>query len=372
MHAKPGVIFLRSNDIDPDPRVEKQALTLQSAGYDVQIIGWSRQDDRSRKTRGLSGLNIKRVAIRAPHGAGISNILSLAAFQFSLLWILIRKRRQYQVIHACNLDTGIVGLLVGRLLSKRVVYDIFDFYVDAFPVPKALNCFVRKLEIFVINNADLTIVCTEDRRKQIEPSAPKDLIVIHNSPAMSSPQPMEFDQEKLRIGFVGTLTQGRFLSELLAISSSRLDIELHVAGFGELDNLFKVAAETQKNVHFYGKVTYEEGLAISKSCDLMIAMYDPAVPNHKYSAPNKFYESLILRRPLITAKNSGVDSLVNKFNTGFVLEYSYVAFVDFLSSESLASIREFETGHFSDIYLNNFSWPEMETRLKKAYKKLLN
>ena len=371
MSTKPGVIFLRSNDIAPDPRVEKQALTLQSAGYDVQIIGWSRHGDRTGKKLHQSGLNIQRVSLKAPHGAGTSNIFSLAAFQFSLLWMLIRKRGQYEVIHACNLDTGIVGLLVGRFLKKTVVYDIFDFYVDAFPVPKTVRSFVRKLEIFVINNVDLTIVCTEERRKQIEPSSPKDLIVIHNSPAMSSPKPMKFGQDKLTIGFVGALTQGRFLPELLAISSARHDIELHVAGFGELENLFLAAAEDQKNVHFYGKVTHEEGLAISKSCDLMIAMYDPTVPNHKYSAPNKFYESLMLGRPLITAKNSGVDSLVKKFNTGFVLEYSYEAFLDFLSSEPLESIREFETGHFTEIYNNNFSWQEMAIRLQKAYRNFL-
>jgi glycosyltransferase involved in cell wall biosynthesis len=370
MSSVVGVVFVRSNDVDPDPRVEKAAKTLSQAGYAVKIIGWDR-DLQVKESKHLAPeIPIYRLRLRAPHGRGFKNIISMLGFQLIVATELIARRESYQVIHACNFDTGLVALVLARILKKKIVYDIFDFYCDSFPVPTAFIPLVRHLEHFVIRNSDCVIICTQQREEQILPSKPKNLVVIHNSPELlhvPKPNPVK---GLLRIGYVGTLSEGRFLREALSVISNRRDVELHIAGFGELAQEIKEVGSEIENIFYYGKVSYNRGLQISSSCDLMLASYDPKVPNHKYSAPNKFYESLILRTPILVAGGTGVDQLVIEHKTGYSIDYSIESFELFLTQLLAGEIDRVETEHFHDLYENNYSWREMRSRLLEAYRGL--
>lgn len=39
------VLFLRSNPVDPDSRVEKEVNSLIKRGYKVEVFGWDRSAD---------------------------------------------------------------------------------------------------------------------------------------------------------------------------------------------------------------------------------------------------------------------------------------------------------------------------------------
>ena len=56
--------------------------------------------------------------------------------------------------------------------------------------------------------------------------------------------------------------------------------------------------------------------------DLLIGMYCTTNRNHYYAAPNKFYESLMLGKPLITSKGTAVGDKVIKYDTGFAIHDS--------------------------------------------------
>jgi glycosyltransferase involved in cell wall biosynthesis len=55
-------------------------------------------------------------------------------------------------------------------------------------------------------------------------------------------------------------------------------------------------------------------------------MYDPQVPNHRYSAPNKYYEAAMLGKPIVVAAGTGIDELVRRDGSGYVSEYSTAGF----------------------------------------------
>lgn len=117
---------------------------------------------------------------------------------------------------------------------------------------------------------------------------------------------------------------------------------------------------------------YSEVLFLEKNCDFMTAIYDPKIPNHKYAAPNKFYEALMLGKPLIMIKGTGMADLVSKYNLGVTMDlkkYNFnMAFEDVLTSvistKDTTSISNRETR----LYTNEFSWDSMEKRLLGAYR----
>lgn len=363
------VCFVASNPFKPDPRAEKQIKSLSDNGYQVLGIGWDRNSSKNYRYNPFSKVNIDEIGIKSSFGSGIKNLLPLIRFNVKLFFKLISLRKDIDIIHSVNLDTGIVCLVFSKLFHKKIVYDIYDYYADSFPVPRKLKKFVKALENYVINNSEFIILPIDSRIKQIGKAKPKDIIIIYNTPnedvkSISDTFDDMYQKGKINISFVGALVPDRFLTEILDLCKKRKDMYLHIAGFGNKDLIEKI--KSTPNVKFYGKVSHTTGLEISKISDLMIAIYNPKVPNHKYSAPNKFYESLFLGKPIVVSSDTGIDRLVKKYSVGYVIDYSESEFEGLLEHIKINDLKSFKNNNQS-VYEQYFSWPKMEKRLIDQY-----
>ena len=74
------VILLRSNPVNPDPPVEKAALALLNAGYDVKIIGWDRDSDYALK----------------------KDIIQLSDYRVEVIRFGIKAQYAYGKTHSCQ------------------------------------------------------------------------------------------------------------------------------------------------------------------------------------------------------------------------------------------------------------------------------
>jgi len=321
------VLILRSNAVDPDPRVEKIARWLSEAGYGVTVLCWDRER-KSEKSEKREGFAVLRSRIPGKYGGGLRNAFSLFLFNawllFNLMW------RNYDLVHACDFDTIIPAFIAAKIRRKKVVFDIFDLYSEAHleGAPAVIRKIVRSLEVFFINRTDAVVIADELRKEQLKGSKPRVLVVIYNVPDI---EPNLYDltintgpREKLKIGYVGILQNGRMLEELLRVVSESQDLELLIAGFGKLERKVLEASKAFDNIRFFGRVNYNDALNIYKQCDVIFAVYDPSVPNHKYSSPNKVFEAMALGKPVIVAENTGIDQLVRSANLGFVVRYGDV------------------------------------------------
>ena len=301
------IVFLRSNPVNPDSRVEKEANSLARNGYDVKIIGWDRDDDYKENSQKLvlpdSEVTVIRRGVKASFGEGMKNLMPFIKFQLFIFKWLIKHRKEYDIVHACDFDTMFTSYITTKFTRKKIIFDVFDYLsTDAKKFPATL---IKKIEDSLINNANATIICTEQRKMQIKDSKPKKLIIIHNTPQVhSNLNPVKHD--KIRIAYVGILQEFRLIEEMLKVISKHPEIELHIGGFGKLEPMIKNMAETYDNMIYYGRISYNETLNLENSCDLMTAIYDPTIGNHYYAAPNKFYEALMLGKPLIMVKNTGM------------------------------------------------------------------
>ena len=109
-------------------------------------------------------------------------------------------------------------------------------------------------------------------------------------------------------------------------------------------------------------------LALERQCDIMLALYDPAIPNHAYAAPNKFYEALALGKPIIMFANTGMDIVVRENQIGAVCDPTNDGIVCAIQSlisqkESWNSISK----KMKKMFKNEYSWDIMEKRLIDLY-----
>lgn len=372
------VLLIRSNPVSPDPPVEKMAATLSEMGYSVSILAWDRGSNYSVQHSVANIYNFEidvyRIGIKSQFGSGIKNIFKILSFFKALKGWLNKEGAKFDVIHAFDFDTGYIAHKFAKKHNIRFVYHILDYYADCHSMPKIADKFVRTRENKIINSSDATIICTEKRIEQIKGTAPNNLTVIHNSPinvidsANSSITISE--SNRVKIAYVGILSDGRLLRQILEIvSENKSKFELHIGGFGILESLVGEYAKSHDNIVYYGKIKYNDTLNLERQCDVMTAIYDPSIPNHRYCAPNKFYEALMLGKPIIMVKNTGFDEIITKEKLGLLIEYTKDSLYEQLTC--LYNTREFDKyTENKEIYDREFSWDVMKSRIVDLYSKL--
>lgn len=369
------VLFIRANPVKPDSRVEKEVASLVRNGYEVSILGWDRNGDYALRKEPLNDLMPEvvayRVGIKSSFGSGMKNLKYLLKFQKEIRKFL--KVNKYDVVHACDFDTAFTAFHSIDHKKTRFVYDIFDYYADAFSIPSFMRKPVIALDREIINGADLDIICTEQRREQIAGSNPKKLIVIHNCPPKTSFQESVNGSERstINIAYFGILSASRLIREMIEVVSENKQYELHIGGFGVLEDYVKEAAAKNENIIFYGTVPYQKVLEVESESDILTAIYDPAVKNHYYAAPNKFYESLMLGKPVIMAKNTGMSGIVEEHEIGATIDFSKEGIEKGLKELTEKKFRWPQmSSRMKKLYSEEYSWDEMERRLIKAYQEL--
>lgn len=378
------VVLIRSNPVSPDPPVEKMANALLGLGHSVHIIGWDRSSDYPAETDTIIMRNgnarITRFGIKATFGGGLKgNLKPLYLFQKNLSRWLNENKGEIDIVHAFDFDTGFVAERFTKRNGIKLVYHMLDYYIDSHNLGKGiLRDIVRKLENKVIEEADATIICTEKRKEQIAGSKAKRLYVIHNTPDVQSIDPnitviKSKDKDKMKIVYVGILANSRMLREMAEIVANDTRYEFHIGGFGKLESVFDGYAKKYENIYFYGKLPYAKTLALEKECDVMVAIYDPSVRNNQYSAPNKFYESLMIGKPIIMAKGTGFDSIIDDNSIGITVDFSK----DGIRRGFEELLDKKENWHSCGtkaklLYSNEYSWSIMERRIQEIYESILS
>jgi len=366
------VVMLRSNPVDADPRVEKEAEALKKAGYEVEVVGWDREGNLKVIESTNFGL-VKRIRIKAQFGNGLYNLPHLIRWQVALLHYLMKSK--FDVIHSCDFDTVLPAIIVGRIRRKKVIYDIFDFYADMLrKTPEFIKKLIRILDYYIINKVDAVIIADVSRSKQIYGTHPKRIEVIYNTPKDVKDQyHNDVKNPTFRIGYVGLLQVERGLLEMINVVGKHPDWILEIGGYGGDENKIKQEISHFPNIVFHGKVKYSKSLEISSRATVLFATYDPKVPNHKYSSPNKLFEAMMLGKPIIISEGSTMCDIVRRYNNGIIVEYGNQQKLEeaLLKLSNDPGLVEKMGKQSRKAYEGEFGWAVMEKRLIDLYSKVI-
>ncbi len=372
---KKSVVISRSNPVAPDPRVEKTARALSTGNWNVTIVGWDRIGNLPVVEK-KKFARLVRLRIKANYGTGLSNLPMLIVWEFSLLKWLLSHRNEYRVIHSCDFDTILPSLVMKRLFGKKVIYDIFDYYADHLRrTPDWIKAVIRVIDRWCINNADAIILVDEFRQNQVGEVKPKNTVVIYNTPEDVNALPsrdVKVNNAIMKIAYVGLLQVERGILDLITVLESHHDWHLFLAGFGGDQQEILERTKNLKNVHWYGRICYEDAISLTAQCDVVIALYDPKIPNHRYASPNKLFEAMMLRKPIIVAENTNVDRIVKKFACGIVVPYGDLNQLENALTQLSNNIvlREKMGLNGRRAYEEYYSWNKMSERLLHLYSTL--
>ena len=380
------ICFIRSDKGYPDSRVEKEMYAL-SKEHEVFLLGWNREMARGdviHEKHSIHGKEFDYYLIPEPanYGGGMKRMLGpMKRFWKRAYRWLSENHDRYDAVHVVNFDTAKPSFKAAKEFGKKIIYDIFDYYADSYNAPGIVKNTIRNLEKKYIGKADMTVICSDERKLQISGSDPKILTIVENTP-----EDFEIREDfkladgavldRPKVVYAGMLVFDRFLKETAEVMMSRNDIEWHVAGYGVLRPYIEACAAKYDNIFYYGTLPYDDILALENRCDIMTALQNPSVANNRYSAPNKFYEALLLGKPLIMVRNGSIYKEIESNGFGEVIDAD--GDVSDAISEALnrllARRAEWEImgSRARKLYEDKYPWSKSEKALLDGYRALLN
>lgn len=318
---KMKVVLFRSNNIF-DSRVNKYHNYYERVGMDYTIVGWDRKCEWVNKEH----YDFFRYKAGIAQG-GLKAIVNHFKWM-RFVYRYLNKHKDLTTIHACDLNSAFPAALYKKLHNKKVIliFDACDWFSANFVGNRLLRRIFDKMERFTYKWCDKLIICEPEREEQIQFDLREKPLVMPNIPEIDISLITEvqdkykFDNKNLTLAYMGLLSNNRFLLELLTLAEKG-SFNLLIAGDGNKDLMEKCTALNGKNnVKYFGRVDMKEGLNMENAADIIYAMYCKKVPNNIYAAPNKYYEALLLRKPLITTKGTIVGDKVEKYQTGWAIE----------------------------------------------------
>jgi glycosyltransferase involved in cell wall biosynthesis len=161
--------------------------------------------------------------------------------------------------------------------------------------------------------------------------------------------------------------------EMLSVLQRHPTWQLYLAGSGGGEEEILALAHQMANIFWCGIVAYDRAIYINSLADVLFAIYDPDIANHRFSSPNKIFEAMMLAKPLIVARNTNMDQIVLQENMGVVVSYGDVDELE----RALLFLQEHprERQQFGlngrHAYERSYRWDIMESRLLAAYNDLV-
>ncbi len=367
------IIMIRSHF--PDIKLNKAAKSLLKGGYAVVFVAWDRGRFPGYKVD--EGIKVHKMNLNVSPG----NVK--VAFYLPLFWIFVIFQlltQKWDIVHCVDFDAFIPTLLVAKLKKKPIVYDIFDFYADTieFPLfPKISRNIITKIDRILIRFADLVIIVDEYRKKQIGDNY-KNLLIIYNSPVdvEESERSKENINQNFSIFFGGRVSRDRCINELIMVVSKLKDVNLTVMGFCEPNEYKNELIELSngfKNIKLHLEATdHDDILRETLKSDLILAAYDPNIPNNIYSSPNKLFEAMMCEKPILVSNKTSVSYIVKKEHCGMIIPYGDLEVLKniIIKLKNDQKLCQNLGKNGRKAYEIEYNWKIMEKRLLKAYEYL--
>lgn len=242
--------------------------------------------------------------------------------------------------------------LVCRSVSKqRYIYENSDLMYGYYIKP--IQLLFRLLDKWIIKKSLLSILTSGGFVEYLfKGEKPENVIVVPNrinKAIRDLPyKEKEIDQNHLSFAFVGFVRQPatrRFAEVLLSHFPQH---EFHVYGLIHEAHLVEYEELSRKyhNIHLHGAFSNPKDLpAIYENIDIIVsAIGDVGTANVLYSEPNKLYECIYFRKPIIAPSIGYWGDKVKRLGLGFSLndttEAGIVSLIKGITKESIKSVQD--------------------------------
>lgn len=284
------IILTASSDLNHDRRMLRIAKAVGDLGFEVLLLG--RHLPSSSK---LSEQPFFQKRLKCFFHKGK---LFYLEFQLRLFFFLLFSK--YDVGWAADLDTALPHLLMKKLKGKPWVYDAHEYFTEV-PELQGRPWSKRVWEMvagFCIPSCDFAVTVGVSLAEVLSKRYRKNFLVLRNLPFLQK------DSAVKELGscsgapillYQGALNVGRGLPELLEVLLLLPDLNLWLAGEGDLSATLRQKCKElglERRVRFWGYVSPIELPALATKATLGLDLLDTSSLNYYYSLSNKSMDYL--------------------------------------------------------------------------------
>lgn len=324
---KGNVVVAATSDLATDQRVLRSAKALQEHGFNVTLFG--------RKLSTSMGLNIEGMRVVRKKLMFTGGPFFYATFNIRLFFFLLFSRCHY--ILSNDLDTLLACKFAARIKGCRLIYDSHEYFTGVPEIRERI--LVQKvwkmIERSCIPGCDLVYTVNDSIASLYREEYGCFVGVVRNVPDILPDRYAEKDKMKIRkelglpAGRKIIILQGaginieRGAEEAVAAMKSTVGITLLIAGGGDIVNelMKKVDSEgLDDRVIFVPKQPYDTLLQYTAASDLGITFDKDTNINYRYSLPNKLFDYIITRTPILASDLPEIRKVIDKYDIGMFID----------------------------------------------------
>jgi len=309
----------------PCPRLQKK-VKRASTKAKVTLVYWKRPSPSYSVN--LQG-HARSIPIEASfiNNKGFCRIIAFLIFVVKALRVL-RLVRHSKKIYVDYFDTLMCSCILFWNSEVEIIYEVGDLISLQYGGKPFVNNMFSRIERILLKRVSLLIIPSPFFWSEYYNRIYKGRwILIENLP--ESKTWIDFHRKERNseyvIGFIGSIRYRKPLECLLMAVMELRDLGFNVkvffAGSGPEEQDIRRVACGLSFVSFYGPYEYDKDIAtLYANVDIIFSVYDVSVKNVKIALPNRFYESIICRLPIITAKKTCLEHYVKQFNSGYSVD----------------------------------------------------
>ncbi|QHI37460.1 hypothetical protein IMCC3317_28390 [Kordia antarctica] len=323
------ILFFISHQ--PNPRFVKQ-INFLAKNHTVTLVYFHRE------TLATLDDSIAKNVIRHNLG-GLPN----ASQAFKRIWVYIKAIRQirkilsnsqFNVALVNNIDVIILYLMASFKFGKKKhkpkltieISDLREFvFADSFMSKR-----MRSLEKYLYTKHIDKLIVTSKKyySYHFEKFFKKEVFVLENkmlSTELQHDTTIQKQQtEKTVIGVVGLLLRKDEYIKLFETYKNHPNVDIHIHGKGQYENVVKEYAANYDNITYFGPYNmFTDAQRIYNSVDIIYLVYDidQTSLNNRLALPNKLYECMYYKVPILCSKQTYLEEIVMDLGIGTSVNY---------------------------------------------------
>lgn len=312
------IIIAVTNDLVVDQRVHRCALTLLKMGAIPLLVG--RKLPRSQE---IDGRPYRSYRMRILFRKGP---LFYACYNTRLFFFLLFHKADMLVSN--DLDTLPASYMAARIKNLPLVYDSHEYFTE---VPELVGrAFTRNvwigIEKRILPRVKFSYTVCQSVADAYNQKYGIRMEVIRNLPVCDEkearrPDLLDCDPRQIII-YQGALNVGRGLESMISAMQYLDAFQLQIFGDGDIAGKL---AELRKELHledrveFMGRLPFRELKAYTRQASLGISIEDDLGLNYRYTLPNKLFDYIQARIPVLVSGLPEMRKVVEHYDIGQIL-----------------------------------------------------
>ena len=349
------VVVSVTNDLVTDQRVHKVCNTLIEMGFGIYLIGRKLSNSLPIER------NYKTFRMKLLFNNGF---MFYAEYSIRLFFKLFFLKKD--VLLSNDLDTLLPNFLISRIFSKKLVYDSHELFTE---VPELIDrptikntwlsiekfIFPRLKNVYTVN---ASIASIYKKKYNVDVEIIRNIAPLFKNESLDIALSKKVKGNKKMLILQGSgINMDRGAEEAVTMMQYLENVVLYVIGSGDVFDKLTELVKTLKlenKVFIKNRMSYQELMEYTKIADLGLSLDKGTNLNYEYSLPNKVFDYIQAKTPLLVSNRKEIASLVLDNNIGLVVEN--------LDPEKLAQI-------IKNIFIDQELLKEWRENLVKAQKR---